>query len=204
MHAWFYVDHEYYHSRILSTIHSFIFIFSVFQFGCKNTNFLKFLQLKWWKKMPSNFALLKHTAPPQASEQAQWIVMSNKFLQLLELQASWFWEKLAFVENNLITVGMVKVLQIERQINHTCIKVEGNYLPRKRDSPRTKTPKIDASTGVTRAYAASKMGPRLWIDQHRSTLFMPEVIRACQIPFQITFKGKFHQMVYLWGERTIM
>jgi hypothetical protein len=27
--------------------------------------------------MPSNFALLKHTAPPQASEQAQSIVMSN-------------------------------------------------------------------------------------------------------------------------------
>lgn len=61
--------------------------------------------------MPSNFALLKHTAPPQASEQAQSIQISRAFSIAGKLILR---KKLAFIENNLITVGMVKVLQIER------------------------------------------------------------------------------------------
>jgi hypothetical protein len=41
------------------------------------------------------------------------------------------------------------------------IKVEGKYQPRKRDSPRMKVPNIDASIGITGAYNATKIGPRL-------------------------------------------
>jgi hypothetical protein len=41
------------------------------------------------------------------------------------------------------------------------IKVEGKYQPRKRDSPRMKVPNIDDSIGITGAYDATKIGPRL-------------------------------------------
>jgi hypothetical protein len=39
------------------------------------------------------------------------------------------------------------------------IKVVPITQPRKRDSPRMKVPKIDASIGITGAYAATKIGP---------------------------------------------
>jgi hypothetical protein len=57
-----------------------------------------------------------------------------------------------------------------------------------------KVPKIDASIGITGAYAATKIGPRLWIDQHFNTLFMPDIIKPCNsIPdFHL---GKFCQTV---------
>jgi hypothetical protein len=86
------------------------FVIMYFHFSKKNLNFfLKFLQLSWGKKMPSNFVLLRHQAPLRALGQ---VVNSTvkQILRTLDIVSSWHWEKLTFTENNLLIAGMVKVL----------------------------------------------------------------------------------------------
>jgi hypothetical protein len=64
-------------------LHNFFF-FHFFHFGSKNKNILKFIQLRWLKRMPSNFALFGHsTTTPSFRAGRQSIEMAHKFLELL-------------------------------------------------------------------------------------------------------------------------